>query len=359
MKKEILIIGPNPNNPNINHAGGQLTAITNLMKYIHKNRISYDIIDTFRSSFPPLSTKEKLIDSWHKYKLFKQKIKEYDYKGAVLFASYGFGYWEKLLYALTLEKKGIKSLFFIRSGHFMQSVIDKNYNVPIKSFLMNRLSYIGHQGGNWIDFYKKLGIKEEKLVKILNWIEIKEHQPTKHNSKVTFLYVGWIVKEKGVNELIEVILNNRSLDNFNFIFIGGGTLLENLKSSVKEQNAKNIVFKGWLDNKDVLPYYDKVDALILPSHAEGFPNVILEALNHRLPIIATDVGAICESVINNKNGFLIPPKDKEKLLESILALGESQTLREKFSKESEKIVIKNHSIEKNCQKIFNLFQGYR
>ena len=106
----------------------------------------------------------------------------------------------------------------------------------------------------------------------------------------------------------------------------------------------------------MLPYYDKVDALILPSHAEGFPNVILEALNHRLPIIATDVGAICESVINNENGFLIPLKDKEKLLEAILALGKSQILREKFSENSEKIVVKNHSIEKNCQKIFNLFK---
>ena len=357
MKKDILIVGPNPNNPDINHAGGQLTAITNLMKYIQKHKMSYEIIDTFRSSFPPLSIKAKIIDAWHKYKLLKTKLKEHDYKGAVIFASYGFGYWEKLFYALILEQKGIKSLFFIRSGHFMQSVINKKYHVPIKSFLMNRLSYIGHQGGNWIDFYRKLGIKEEKLVKILNWIEIQPYQQTKKNDKVTFLYVGWMVKEKGVNELVELILTHRSLDNFNFIFIGGGTLLEALQTKVKEQNIKNVFFKGWLDNKEVLPYYKNVDALILPSYAEGFPNVILEALHYRLPIIATNVGAIYESVIDNENGFLIPPKNKEKLLEAILALGNSKTLREKFSANSEKILIQNHSIEKNCQTIFNLFKG--
>jgi len=359
MKKDLLILGPNPFNKNINHAGGQLTAVTNLIRYLDSIKSSYTIIDTFRSTFPPPSTISKLRDSWYKYLELKRVLKKFDFRGAVVFASYGFGYWEKILFSIIIENSGLKTLFFIRSGHFMQSVKDKNYRVPIKRFLMNRVSYIGHQGGDWQEFYNLMGIKQEKLIKILNWIEInnfdKQFDKNKTNNRVAFIYIGWIVEEKGVNELLDVILENRSLNQFDFIFVGGGTLLEEMKQKTQNANRKNIKFTGWLKHNEVELYLKKSDVLILPSHAEGFPNVILEALNYGLPIISTDVGAISESVIDNYNGFLIKPKDKEKLLSSILKLGKFEQLRESFSINSKKILLENHSIEKNCNKILNLF----
>lgn len=356
MKKNLLILGPSPFNKDINHAGGQLTAITNLIQYVEKNEISYDIVDTFRSSFPSPSIKNKLFSSFRMYRELRIKLKKNIYNGAVVFTSYGFGFWEKLFFSLFIERHRTKTLFFIRSGHFMQHVIDKKYRVPIKKFLMNRVSYIGHQGGNWKSFYTHLGIKKEKLIKVLNWIEISNYSKQFNEDKVTFLYVGWMVEKKGVREFIDVILENRTLDRFNFIFIGGGTLLEELKYKVEDSLSTNIHFTGWLEKNEVIPYYKKVDGLILPSYAEGFPNVILEALNHSLPIIATDVGAISESIIDGKNGFLIEVKNKEELLSSILKLGASQKLRERFSKNSKKILIDNHSIDSNCKKIFNLFK---
>ena len=95
--------------------------------------------------------------------------------------------------------------------------------------------------------------------------------------------------------------------------------------------------------------------MILPSYAEGFPNVISEALNYRLPIISTNVGGISESVRDNFNGLLIEPKNRFQLYKSIRRLGESRELREKFSKNSEEILKSNHSIDINCQKLFSLF----
>jgi len=358
MKKDLLILGANPFNKDINHAGGQLTAITNLIKYIEKNDISYDVIDIFRSTFPKPPISKKILMSWCKYRELKDKLNNCSYKGAIVFASYGFGYWEKLFFALTIEKYNIKTLFFIRSGHFMQSVIDKEYRVPIKRFFMNKISYIGYQGGNWEAFYLKFGIKKEKLIKILNWIEIKKYKRSFNDYKVTFLYVGWMVEKKGVNELVDVILENSDLDKFNFIFVGGGTLIDSLVSRVKKLNRdNNIKFTGWLNHKEVERYYKEADVLVLPSHAEGFPNVILEALNYRLPIISTNVGAISESVIDNYNGFLINVNNKQELFDAILKLGSSKKLRQKFSQNSEKVLLKNHSIEKNCKIIFDLFEG--
>jgi glycosyltransferase involved in cell wall biosynthesis len=356
LKKDILILGPSPFNEDINHSGGQLTASTNLIKYIENRGITYDIIDTFRSTFPPPSLKEKLVGSWFKYRELKSILKQNSYSGALVFGTHGLGYWEKLLFSLTIESIGIKTLFFIRSGHFMKSVEDKNYKVFIKTYLMNKVSYIGYQGGRWEDFYKKMGIKREKLIKILNWIEIKEYKKKTKTEKVKFLFVGWMVKEKGVNELVDVILEYRDLKKYEFIFIGGGTLLKELQQKIEKSGVNNVFFKGWLDSSIVASYYEKVDVLVLPSYAEGFPNVILEALNYRLPIIATDVGGISESVIDGYNGFLIEPKDKQKLYNSIKRIGELEVVREKFSKNSGDILKKNHSIEVNCNKIFELFK---
>lgn len=357
MRYDILILGPNPYNKNINHAGGQLTATTNLIKYIEHNQLSYKIVDTFRSSFPSPSIKDKLKSSWKMYKELKSMLTEHEFAGAIVFVAYGFGYWEKILFSLLIEKRGVKTLFFIRSGHFMQSVIDKNYQVFIKRFFMNKLSYIGYQGGKWGEFYKKMGIKEQKLIKILNWIDIKAYQKSFNNEKITFLYVGWMVQEKGIVELIDTILEHQDLERYEFIFIGGGTLLDELNQKVKSIGAENISFKGWLESSSVSHYYEKVDCLILPSHAEGFPNVILESLNHRLPIIATNVGGISESVVDGYNGFLIEPKDKIGLYKSIKKMGESSELRENFSKNSEDILKKNHAIDVNCSKIFKLFEN--
>ena len=153
MKKDILILGPSPFNEDINHSGGQLTAITNLVKYMEKNAITYDILDTFRSSYPPPTIIDKIKVSWSRYQELLALLNQNFYKGALVFGTFGLGYWEKLIFSLIIEKKEIKTLFFIRSGHFMESVIEKNYNIPIKRFLMNKISYIGHQGGKWERFY--------------------------------------------------------------------------------------------------------------------------------------------------------------------------------------------------------------
>ena len=352
MKKDILILGPSPFNKNINHAGGQLTAISNLVEYMDRESISYDIIDIFRSSYPPPSNIDKLKMSWSRYKELKAILNKNSYKGALVFATFGLGFWEKLIFALMIENRGVETLFFIRSGHFMNSVIKKDYNIPIKRFLLNRLSYIGHQGGKWEEFYRKVGVKRDKLIKILNWIEIRDYS-REFSDNTTFLYVGAIVEKKGVIDLFDVISKYNELKKYNFIFVGGGSLLDEL--SYKSRNFKNIKFMGWLKQDEVAKIYKRADVLILPSYAEGFPNVISEALNYRLPIISTNVGGISESVIENFNGFLMNPKDRLKLYKSIRKLGESKELKEKFSKNAEKILYKNHSIDNNSKKIFNLF----
>ena len=90
-------------------------------------------------------------------------------------------------------------------------------------------------------FYKKLDINPNKLYKLLNWIEIKE-TPKKirqvKDSGLVFLYVGWLIEEKGIQELVEIIVENEVLKKHTFIFAGSGTLFEDINNYIKNNNIK-------------------------------------------------------------------------------------------------------------------------
>ena len=83
----------------------------------------------------------------------------------------------------------------------------------------------------------------------------------------------------------------------------------------------------------------------------NFPNVVLEALKYRLPIITTNVGGISESVINDFNGYIIEPKDKKQLLKSIISMISDKKKRIIFSNNTQSVLKDNHNIEVNCKKL--------
>jgi len=89
MKKDILILGPSPFNKDINHSGGQLTAIINLVKYMERKSITYDILDIFRSSYPPPTTTQKIKVSYNRYQELKNILNKSKYKGALVFGTFG------------------------------------------------------------------------------------------------------------------------------------------------------------------------------------------------------------------------------------------------------------------------------
>lgn len=359
MEKKYILIGAYPGKERLHefHGGGQLTATTLLVEYAEKNGIILDIIDTTRNVFPPPTLKSKLVESKNRIQELLKLLQKKEFEGVILFSASGFSFYEKIFMAFLIKRKKIKVLFFIRSGHFMELTKKSFLIKKLHKFLLNIPSYVGAQGNKWIDFYIQMGVKEAKIKLFPNWIKInKSSNYVTGNQKVTFLYAGWMVEKKGVLDLFDVIENNSDLKSYTFQFAGGGTLLEELKLKKEEKKLENIELLGWVDSKEIFKYYDNCDVFILPSHAEGFPNVILEALNHGLPIITTNVGGISDSVIDNYNGLLFEAKDKKKLYENIILLALSQQKREAFSKNGRNILKKRHEFNKNCELIFELFK---
>jgi len=357
INKEYILVGGYPPKDKEQHPGGQITATRLLAKYAKENNIRLHIIDTSQSSFPVPSLNTRISKAVKRISKLKQLIKQNDISGVIIFSSTGFSFYEKVFMSLVTNIYKVESFLFIRSGHF----IDLNKKSKIirlfNTLLLKIPTYLGAQGEKWVEFYEEMGINSSNIKLIYNWIEInKDYRYKSNNDKVVFLFAGWMVEKKGVLDLFDVIENNKDLNQFTFRFAGAGTLLDELQQRKEKNNLNNIELLGWKDEKELQEEYKKADVFILPSHAEGFPNVVLEALNSRMPIISTNVGGIPDSVIDGYNGYILEPKDKVVLYRSIIKLGESKEKRIKFSSNGEKILYKQHDLTLNCYKVFDSFK---
>lgn len=168
-------------------------------------------------------------------------------------------------------------------------------------------------------------ILQSDRVKILNGsgintqrFSVNENIPKRPQS---FLFVGRLLKDKGLAELIEAFGEVRRYFPEAILTIAGDTD-ENPNSFKKVQiekwksDAANVFFLGRVD--DVLSLLQSHQVMVLPSYREGTPRSVLEAMAVGLPIITTDAPGCRETVIDWKTGFLVPVKDRAILAERMM-----------------------------------------
>lgn len=130
-----------------------------------------------------------------------------------------------------------------------------------------------------------------------------------------FIFVGRIVKDKGINELIAAFkVVTAKYANAKLLLVGSyeNKLDPICTESESEINANpNIITVGF--QYDVRPFFKMADALVFPSYREGFPNVVMQAGAMELPSIVTDISGCNEIIINDDNGIIIPKREIEAL----------------------------------------------
>lgn len=157
-----------------------------------------------------------------------------------------------------------------------------------------------------------------------------------------FIFVGRLVRDKGINELVTAFKNLQSILNTKnnetpsihtqhpsprihhpaskLLLVGPLEQdLDPLESETLAEIESNphIISVGF--QAEVRPYFALSNALVFPSYREGFPNVVLQSLAMNLPAIVTDINGCNEIITPDKNGLLIPVKDT-KALQSAMSL---------------------------------------
>ena len=190
--------------------------------------------------------------------------------------------------------------------------------------------------------------------------EIRQQWHWKEDDFV-WIFVGRLVKDKGINELVAAFrqlteeLNdsenkhtNSLVDNIRYrvpklLLVGPlePELDPLLPETLREmEHNKNILTVGY--QKDVRPYLAAADALVFPSYREGFPNVVMQAGAMELPSIVTDINGCNEIIKNNENGMIISVKNKDQIYNALLKLMADLSLYNKLKSQAREYIVQRY-----------------
>lgn len=158
----------------------------------------------------------------------------------------------------------------------------------------------------------------------------------------TFLFVGRIVGDKGVDEMVEAFAKLRVEHTACRLVIVGKQeeKLDPLKPETiqKMDVMEAIEMVGAQYGDNLIAWYAASDCFILPSYREGFPNTVLEAGAMGLPSIVTDINGSREIVEDGKNGIIIPPKNSDSLYHAMKRMMENSQMRRSMTEKAREMI---------------------
>ena len=174
----------------------------------------------------------------------------------------------------------------------------------------DKLEVIGNGSSNGIDteYFSPTQIAEEQKVQLKKELGI-------HEKDFVFLFVGRLVGDKGINELIKQYGTQRG---YKLLLVGP---LESHLDPLHPETLKkieqhpHIIMTGF--QQEVRPFLAISNCLVFPSYREGFPNVVLQAGAMELPSIVSDINGCNEIIVNGKNGLIIPSKNTKAVEEAM------------------------------------------
>lgn len=157
----------------------------------------------------------------------------------------------------------------------------------------------------------------------------------------TFVFVGRIVKDKGINELCQAMEMLSGIAPVRLLLVGPyEDDLDPISQHSKDiiENNSSIVYLGSKYGDEMLACYAAADCFVFPSYREGFPNTVIEAGAMGLPSIVTDINGSREIIVQGENGVIIPPRNADALYQAMLDMIRYKAVRERMAANARKMI---------------------
>jgi len=204
----------------------------------------------------------------------------------------------------TFQKDGLLKKFII----FLYKISCKNARIVFFENKKNQEVFISNRI-----------IVSEKAFKLngagvnLNEYQFKPYP--KNDKRIRFLFIGRLMKEKGIYELLEVAEKVKARNN-NIQFDIIGPIEDDINSKLEQLQDSGIVnFYGY--QKDVRPFIEKAHCFVLPSYHEGMANTLLESAAMGRPLIASDIPGCREAILDGESGYVIQVRNAEDLYSKV------------------------------------------
>jgi len=242
----------------------------------------------------------------------------------IIYTAHGFYFHEgmsrfKYNIILKIEKylaKHYTDFIFTQSEEDRKTALENNF------IDKSKILTIGNGVDVWGEFNPK-NIDKDKINELY-----KEFNLNKNDKIVTF--IGRLVKEKGIIDLLEAFNNINFNDGKKVKLIMGGDIAQNerdkdtKKKLEKYRDNPNVIFTGYRNDINSILYL--TDVFCLPSYREGMPRSIIEAMAMKCAVVATDIRGSREEVIDGKTGFLVPVNSINILSDKIKKIIEDEKL---------------------------------
>lgn len=221
-----------------------------------------------------------------------------------------------------------------------------NYNIAISKYVYNK--------------YEKV-LNNKRLVLVHNGIDEKEYFFEKkfdnrmEKKEVIFVCVGGLSSSKGQLDILHAVYLLKKRDfELKLFLVGAGGMEHKYKQYVEEhQLTKSVIFCG--AKKNVLPYYQRADVMIMSSKAEAFGRTTVEAMMSGCAVIATDAGANREILDNGKCGLLYERGNCKQLAECMEELIVNPNKLNDIAIRGQNFAMENFTAKKNAEQVINIY----
>jgi len=219
---------------------------------------------------------------------------------------------------------------------------------------------------------EELGINKNRIQTIYPGLDIEDYTSQKPlvisvaeeklleqlKNKFVIGAVCRLSKEKGINFLLQAInLLKKNIPNICCVIVGDGPERKNLEFLAKTLDISELViFTGFKKNLD--PYYHAFDLLAMPSaQKEAFGIVVVEAMAHGLPVIASESGGLMEIITDKQTGYLIPATNSEELARAINYIYQNPEEANQIGLAAQEMIIKRFTKEKMVEEFDQAFKN--
>jgi glycosyltransferase involved in cell wall biosynthesis len=267
-----------------------------------------------------------------------------------------------------LSSRFIQTIHGVLADEYMLSSLSESQNPRVKlaNMFMWRLSRLERelaQNSGIIVTVSKYsvrkiltyyGVEESKIRIVPNGVDCERFRPRVGSEELkrqlgltnnrAVLFVGRLIPRKGLNYLVEAAEQIvKEADNVKFVIAGDGPMRDSLVAWLKRlEILDKFIFLGDVSDAMLPELYNCADIFALPSIQEGQGIALLEAQASGKPVVAFNVGAVSESIMEGQTGFLYEP-NSQRLSSSLLRLLADAPLREKMGAKGREFVCDNYS----------------
>lgn len=224
-------------------------------------------------------------------------------------------FWRKRMFIRLAKLYGKKVVYHMHGGGF--KVFSFKHKEAVQA-LLDKCDVLAVLSPSWQTFFSE-NFQPPRMEIVPNGIMPPNEIPIPPHDGIRMLFLGKINTEKGVYDLIEAVAEQQDRYRGRLkIEICGVGEVDEMQRRAKEAGVDDIIaYGGWVAGEEKARKLAECDAFILPSHFEGVPVCILEAMSYGKPVIATRVGGIPDIITDGENGLLVPPSDRQALTKAL------------------------------------------